>query len=140
MSYLLDTNVLSELRRPALADPRVVRWARGQDSSRHFISVLTLMEIERGIVKKERTDARAGAVLRKWFDDDVLSRFAERTIPVDRLIARLTAQLPSPDPLPGNDSLIAGTAIIHGLTVVTRNTKHFESTGVPMVNPWEFED
>lgn len=138
MSYLLDTNVLSELRRPALADPRVVRWAQGQDASRHFISVLTVMEIERGIVKKERTDAPAGAVLRKWFDDDVLARFAERTIPVDRLIARLSAQLRSPAPLPGNDSIIAGTAIMHGLTVVTRNTKHFEPTGVPLVNPWEF--
>lgn len=138
MSFLLDTNVLSELRKASRAHPRVLAWAGDQDADRYFISVITLLEVERGVLRIERRDPAGGRTYRRWFNDEVLGVFADRTIPIDRPVARFAAQLHVPDPAPENDTLLAATAIFHGLTVITRNTKDFERAGVPVVNPWEF--
>jgi len=136
--YLLDTNVVSELRkaRSGKANGGVVRWADGVDAADLFVSVITLQELEIGILLAERKDAAAGAVLRSWFDGHVLPAFAGRVLPVDTAVALRAAPLHVPDPRPVRDSLIAATALVHGMTVVTRNVADFEPSRVPVVNPW----
>lgn len=137
MSYLLDTNVVSELRKgPALVDPHVVAWAEGRATHELLISVVTVLEIELGVLRVERRDPRQGSVLRRWLEEGVLAGFAERTLPIDLDIARRAARLHIPDPRPERDAYLAATAIEHGLTVVTRNVVDFESTGVAVLDPW----
>lgn len=137
MRYLLDTNVLSELRKSVrLADPAVRRWVGERRASSLFISVITVMEIEVGIRRIERRDRHQAQRLRSWLEDDVLEVFSERTLPVDLAVARQAAQLHVPDPSPERDALIATTAIVHELTVVTRNIADFDDRGVSVVNPW----
>ncbi|MFT4234451.1 MAG: type II toxin-antitoxin system VapC family toxin [Microbacterium sp.] len=137
MSYLLDSNVVSELRKnSSRIDPNVARWAESVSATQHFISVISLLEIELGVLRIERRDARAGEVLREWFDRAVLSAFARRTLPLSREVARTAARLHVPDPRPERDAYIAATALQHGLTVVTRNVSDFEPTGVSVLNPW----
>jgi len=140
MSYLLDTNVVSELRkRPAFADPRVRAWAESHTDDTSFLSVVTIMEIELGIALRDRKDPKAAALLRAWLDDDLLVAYHRRLLDVTLSVARRAAHLHVPDPMEERDGLIAATALINNLTLVTRNTKHFERTGVPLLNPWEFE-
>jgi toxin FitB len=136
--YLLDTNVISELRkvRGNKAHPNVASWAASTKLNTLFISVMTLQELEIGILLVERKDRDQGAVLRKWFDDYVHPVFGLRTLEVTTAIALASAKFYIPNPSPTRDALIAATALVHGMTVVTRNVTDFEHTGVKFLNPW----
>jgi predicted nucleic acid-binding protein len=136
--FLLDTNVISELRKISLgrADLGVAEWASHIDPGDSYISVITVHELEVGILRVERRDARQGAALRVWLEDHVLTTFAGRILPVNTTVAMRAAQLQVPNPHPVQDGLIAATALVHGMTVVTRNTADFASTGVKVLNPW----
>jgi predicted nucleic acid-binding protein len=134
--FLLDTNVVSELRRRRRADRRVLDWAAALPEASAFISVVTLLEIERGILLLERRDPHRAGHLRRWLETHVLRDFGGRVLPVDAPVARRCAALHMPDPLPDRDALIAATALVHGMTVVTRNVGDFERTGVPLIDPW----
>ncbi|MBV8972213.1 MAG: type II toxin-antitoxin system VapC family toxin [Sphingomonadaceae bacterium] len=137
--YLLDTNVVSELRktRSGRADPRVVAWARPIALAGLFISAITLLELDIGVGRIERRDAAAGRVLRRWLDQDVVRAFHGRILPVDVAVARRCAPLHAPDPRPDRDALIAATALVHALTVVTRSVADFSGAGVPLLDPWQ---
>lgn len=139
MMYVLDTNVVSELRkaRHGKAHTNVVAWAESVDAAELFVSAITVMELELGVLAIERRDAAQGALLRAWLEQQVLTEFAERTLPIDTAVAQRCAQLHVPDRRGERDALIAATALVHGMTVVTRNTADFASTGVAVVNPWE---
>ena len=136
--FLLDTNVVSELRKlgDGKADARVVAWVARRDAASFFISALTLMELEIGTLRIERRNAGQGQLLRTWMDRHVLPEFAERTLPVDSVVALKCARLQVPDPRAERDALIAATAIVHGMTVVTRSVADFETTGAAVVDPW----
>ena len=137
--YLLDTNVISELRKvgDGKADAAVVAWVSNIDAGEMFISALTLMELEIGILRVERRDAEQGERLRAWFEAQVCPEFEDRTLSVDAAIARRCARLHVPNPKSERDALIAATALEHGLTVVTRNLPDFARTGVSLINPWQ---
>lgn len=139
MMYVLDTNVLSELRkvRAGKADAHVAAWADTVDASDLFVSAITIMELELGVLSIERRDTAQGATLRTWLEQQVLSEFSERTLPIDTAVAQCCARLHVPDKRGERDALIAATALVHGMTVVTRNVVDFKSTGVAIVNPWE---
>jgi predicted nucleic acid-binding protein len=136
--FLLDTNVISELRKINLgrANVGVVEWANDIDPGDLYISVITAHELEVGILRVERRDAKQGAALRVWLEDRVLTTFAGRILPVNTAVALRGAQLQVPNPHPVQDGLIAATALVHGMTVVTRNIADFASTGVKVMNPW----
>lgn len=134
--FLLDTNVISELRRPGRANPGLAAWAASAAPTELFISAITLFEIELGTVRAGRKDAVKGAVLRAWIDTRVIPGFRDRVIPIDAAVAQRCAALHVPDPRPQRDSLIAATSIVHRLTVVTRDVRDFEPMGVPLLNPW----
>ncbi|PAT31541.1 VapC toxin family PIN domain ribonuclease [Vandammella animalimorsus] len=136
--YLLDTNVLSELRKvqSGKADPQVAAWARSVDAADLFISAITVMELELGVLSIERKDAAQGALLRAWLERRVLPEFATRTLPIDTAVAQRCARLHVPDRRAERDALIAATALVHGMRVATRNLADFAPTGVPLVNPW----
>lgn len=135
--FLLDTKVISELRRPDKADGNVVAWANAIPATNFFISVISVLEIELGARLIQRKDGAQDAILRKWIDAQVLVRFEGRILAIDMAVARRCAQLHVPNPLAERDALIAATALVHGLTVVTRNVEDFEPTGVPLLNPWD---
>ena len=137
LMYLLDTNVVSELRKTKRADKNVTAWANGVPTAGLFLSVITVLEIETGILLVERRDPPQAALLRTWFEGQVLPAFADRVLSVDTAVARCCAKLHVPDRRSERDALIAATARVHGLTVVTRNTGDFEGTGVDIINPWE---
>lgn len=139
MKYLLDTNVVSELRKvgDGKADPNVVAWIGGEDAREFFISVITILELERGVLGVQRRDAAQGARLRSWLNSRVRPEFADRIVPIDEPIATRCAHLHVPDRRNEADALIAATALVHDMTVVTRNTKDFEGTGVVVVDPWQ---
>jgi predicted nucleic acid-binding protein len=136
--FLLDTNVISELRkaRAGKADRNVAAWVRTVPAASLFLSVIVIQELEIGTLLAERRDPAKGAILRAWLDDHVLATFSERILPVDAAVARRSAALHIPDPRPIRDGLIAATALTHGMTVVTRNVPDFEPTGVLLLNPW----
>ena len=135
---LLDTNVVSELRKveDGRADPGVMAWLAGTDASSCYVSALTLMELEIGILRVEQRDPAQGNLLRRWMESRVMPEFAERTLPVDTTVALRCARLHVPDPRAERDALIAATALVHGMRVVTRNVADFAATGVPLLNPW----
>ncbi|MGO8757598.1 MAG: type II toxin-antitoxin system VapC family toxin [Terracidiphilus sp.] len=137
--YLLDTNVVSELRSRRNRDPdvRVAAWARSVAPSSLYLSVISILEIEMGVLQKERSDPRQAVVLRAWLEGYLMRSFAGRILPVDTAIAKRCAALHVPDPCSYRDSLIAATALVHGMTVVTRNVSHFQRTGVPVFDPWQ---
>jgi predicted nucleic acid-binding protein len=139
MMYVLDTNVLSELRKVQLgtADANVAMWAESVDAAALFVSVISVMELELGVLAIERRDATQGAMLRAWLDLQVLPEFAERTLPIDTAVAQRCARLHVPDKRGERDALIAATALVHGMAVVTRNVADFKPTGVVTVNPWD---
>lgn len=136
--FLLDTNVVSELRKAKAgnADPNVAAWATGVPVGSLFVSVITILELETGVLLVERRDPRQGALLRFWFDSHVLPAFHNRVLSIDLSVARRCARLHVADPRAERDALIAATALVHSMTVVTRNVSDFELTGVPTLNPW----
>lgn len=136
--YILDTNVVSELRkvRSKKADPNVAAWAESVDAVDLYLSVITIQELEIGVLLAERRDSSQGAILRTWLDDHVLPAFADRILAVDTTVAQRSAGLHVPNPRPVRDCLIAATALVHGMIVVTRNVPDFEPTGVGSFNPW----
>ncbi len=139
MMFVLDTNVVSELRkvRSGKADANVTAWAESVDAADLFVSAITIMELELGVLSIERKDATQGAMLRAWLEQHVLPEFSGRTLPVDTAVAQRCARLHVPDKRGERDALIAATALVHGMTMVTRNVADFEPTGVKILNPWE---
>ena len=136
MTYLVDTNVWSELRNSGRADGNVRAWAETVDPADMYLSVVTVFELERGVLLIERRDPQQGARLRRWLEQHVLEPFDTQILPIDTPIARRSAALHIPDPRPERDALIAATALTHGLTVTTRNTVDFEPMSVALLNPW----
>lgn len=137
MTFLLDTNVVSELRRPRRANPEVLAWARSIPALQLFLSSITILELEMGALLLGRRDRPQATLLRRWIDGSVMPSFAGRILPVDTAVARRCAQLHVPDPRPYRDSLIAATALVHDLIVVTRNRADFQPMNVAVLNPWE---
>ena len=136
--YLLDTNVVSELRKAGSgkADRQVIAWATRMQPALLFLSAITILELEIGVLRIERRDAAQGALLRAWMTGHVLPAFADRILPIDAAVAQRCARLHVPAPQADRDALIAATALVHGLTVVTRNVADFASAGVPLLDPW----
>jgi toxin FitB len=134
--FLLDTNVLSELRRRDRTHPRVAAWADGIHASDLFLSAITILEIEAGTLMLQRRDPTQSAILRAWIDQRVLPAFEGRILPVDVAVAQRCAALHVPDPRGERDALIAATALVHRLTLATRNIADFEGIGVELFNPW----
>ena len=135
MSYLVDTNVLCELRKGGRADRNVVDWFRKRESRELFLSVLTIGEVRRGVERIRRRDPTSASALEHWLGRTV-DAFADRIIGVDRAIAEHWGHLGTPDPVPAIDALIAATAIERDLVVVTRNVKHIAGTGARFVDPF----
>lgn len=136
--FVLDTNVVSELRKAksGKVDRNVVAWASRVSAESLFVSVITILELETGVMLAERRDPKQGARLRSWLDQHVLPSFSGRVLPVDLDVARRCAALHVPDPRSERDALIAATAMVHHMTVVTRNEADFSATGVSLLNPW----
>lgn len=139
--FLLDTNVVSELRKIRLgrADKNVAQWADSVDAVDLYLSAITVQELEVGVLLAERRDPPQGAIFRTWLESHVLPAFAGRILPVDTAVAQRCAALHVPDLRPAMDCLIAATALVHGMTLVTRNVADFQSSGVVLLNPWEAE-
>jgi predicted nucleic acid-binding protein len=137
--FVLDTNVVSELRkvRSGKADANVAAWADSADAIDMYVSAITILELKLGVLLKERSDTAQGAILRAWLENRVLPEFAERILPIDTEVAQCCASLHVPDPRPEREALIAATALVHGMIVVTRNLADFEPTGVKLLNPWD---
>lgn len=136
--YLIDTNVVSELRKvkAGRADPNVAAWARRVLTTELHLSVVTVQELELGLLLKEGQDAAQGRALRTWLEGQVLPAFAGRILPVTVAIARQCAALNVPQTKPERDGLMAATALVHGLTLVTRNIQDFQGAGVTLFDPW----
>lgn len=139
MMFILDTNVVSELRKVRLgkADVNMAAWSETVDASDLFVSAITILELELGVLSVERKDVTQGAMLRSWLEQQVLKEFAGRTLPVDTAVALRCARLHVPDRRGERDALIAATALVHGMTVITRNVADFKPMGVSLFNPWE---
>lgn len=134
--FVLDTNVVSELRRPEKADPMESAWASTAPLASIFLSVITVLEIELGALSIARRDRAHGQVLRSWIDDQMLPRFEGRILAIDTAVARRCAELIVPDRRGERDALIAATALVHGMTIVTRNVAGFGAMGVQILNAW----
>ena len=137
MSYLLDTSVVSELRKSSTRiDANVAAWAAQLDIEQQFLSAITVFEVELCIRQLERRDTVQAAILWRWFDVAVLDAFDGRILPVDKDVARLASRLHVPDSRPERDGFIAATALAHGLTVATRNITDFDPSGAAVFDPW----
>jgi len=137
--YVLDTNIISELRKvkTARANPGLVGWAQEVKTALTYLSAITIQELEHGVLLAERSDPPAGKVLRHWIDNDVLRSFARRILPIDAQVAKQAAALHVPDPAPVQDALIAATALTNDMAVVTRNTRDFERfPNLVVINPF----
>jgi len=137
--FILDTNVVSELRKAQAgkADPGVAAWAASVPSTALYVSAITILELEMGVLLVQRRDPAQGQLLRTWLDHHVMRAFAGRVLAVDVAVARCCAALHVPDPRAERDALIAATALVHGLTVITRNVADFALTGAAILNPWQ---
>lgn len=138
--YLLDTNVVSELRKykTGKADASVMQWNDTVHINDCYLSVITIMELEMGVLRVARKDVQQGLMLKEWLTNSVLRAFETRILDVDLAVVRICASLHIPDPQPDRDALIAATAKLYGMTLVTRNVEDFLSTKVPLINPWTF--
>lgn len=136
MNYLLDTNVISELRKAAKADANVLAWSKRTPAYSQYICAITLHELELGVLLMERRDATQGRRLRAWLANQVIPSFEGRVLVIDAEVAQISAKLHVPDPRPVRDAFIAATALARGMTVVTRNTPDFKGTGVEVFDPW----
>ena len=136
---LLDTNVISELRkaRAGKADPNLTAWIQVVPAGSLYLSAIVIQELEIGILLAERRDPSKGTLLRAWLNEHVLPTFSNRILPIDTKVARRSAALHVPDPRPIRDALIAAFALTHAMTIVSRNVGDFESTGVQILNPWD---
>lgn len=134
--FLLDSNVLAELRRARRGNQRAIVRVEAFPRNLQFISVITLLEVTQGVIAKERTDPVQGARLRIWLDNVIRPNFSGHTLPVTERVAMLCAELHVPNPRPKYDALIAATALVHDLTVVTRNVQDFAAMGVDILDPW----
>jgi len=143
--YLLDTNVISELRKATTANTKnkanekVVAWANSVSATSLFISVITILELEIGTLLVERRDPVQGAMLRSWLNAHVLPAFSDRILVVDIAVVQQCAKLHVPDPRADRDSIIAATALVHGMAMVTRNVKDFSVAGIEILNPWTYK-
>jgi len=137
--FILDTNVVSELRKIRLgrADQNVALWADSVDAAVLYLSAITVQELEIGVLLAERRDPSQGALFRAWLETQVLPAFAGRILPIDTAVAKRSAALHVPNPGPFRNSLIAATALVHKMTLVTRNVADFQASGLPIVNPWD---
>ncbi len=138
MMYLLDTNVISELRKgkSGRADGNVIKWAVDKDANALYISVITLLEIKTGILQVARKDPDQANMLSDWLQSHVVPAFSNRVLSIDTAVALKCAELHVPDPRSDRDALIAATGLVHGMTIVTRNVADFNATGVDIINPW----
>lgn len=136
--FILDTNVVSELHkvRSGKADKHVAAWTDSVCATDLYLSAITIHELEIGVLLAERRDPAQGAMLRNWMDNHVLPAFAGRILPIDQAVALRSARLHVPNPQPLRDGLIAATALVQGMTVVTRNTQDFVNSGARLLNPW----
>jgi len=136
--YLLDTNVVSELRKAksGKANKNVVAWAKNISPHSLFLSVISILELETGVLLVEQRDPSQGAILRSWLNTHVLPAFSERILYLDIAVAQRCAKLHIPDPRSDRDAIIAATALVHGMTIVTRNVNDFNQTRVDILNPW----
>ncbi len=140
--FLLDTNVVSELRKAKTgkAHPRVTAWAQGTPTSSLFTSTVVIHELELGVLLAERVDPSRGSVLRRWLAEYVVPSFSDRILPLDIVVARVAAALHVPDPAPARDAFIGATALVHGLTLATRNVRAFGRFGdLAVLNPWDWQ-
>lgn len=138
--YLLDTPVIAELRRAksGRADPHVTTWAGGVASQNMFMSALSLLELEGGVAQVERKDRATGGLLRTWLDEQVMKAFDGRILAVDTAVVKKRASLHFHEPRNDRDALMAATALVHGLTLVTRNVAAFRTGRVKVFNPWGY--
>ena len=136
--YLIDTNVISEIRkiRFGSANKNVAKWADDVDVRELYLSVITVEELEIGVLLLERRDPKQGSVLRAWLDQQVLPAFEGRILEIDMAIVLRSAHLHVPNPKPLRDGLIAATALVHSMTVVTRNVDDFKMAGIKIFDPW----
>ena len=136
--YLLDTNVILELRKApsGKANENVINWASSVSNTSLYMSVITILELETGILLKERKDPKQAAILHDWLNDRVLPAFENRVIPIDKDVALKCATLHVPDPRSDRDALIAASALAHGMVVITRNVKDYDGSRVEVLNPW----
>jgi toxin FitB len=135
--YLVDTNVVSELRRLRLANQNVVTWFSQQRTEDLYLSVISILEVEQGYLKLQRHDIKQAKVIRDWIDQNLIESFRGRILSIDTKIAQCCAALHVPDRKSYGDAMIAATAITHNMTIVTRNTADFQATGAKMINPWQ---
>ena len=137
--YLLDTNIISEIRKLAKnkCDKNVADWVRSTSKDLMFANAVVMMELERGVMSIERKDTTQGKLLRHWFEMDVKPAFHGKILKIDEQTAQICAKLHIPDHAPENDAWIAASAIQHNLVLVTRNTADFARTGVKLFNPFE---
>lgn len=136
--FLLDTNIVSELRKAksGKADPNVVAWAASVPAGSLHVSAITVLELEIGVLQIERRDPPQGAILRAWMDKQLMPAFTGRILAVDAAVALRCAKLHVPNKVSERDALLAATALVHGMTMVTRNVADFGPTQEPLLNPW----
>ena len=137
--YLLDTNVVSELRKTnsGRIDAADLRWSQSIPPSLCFLSAMSMLELEIGVRRMEHRDAPQGQRFRSWLDEVVLPFFSGRILPVDLAVAVRCAEMSVPDRRPGRDGLIGATAYVHNMVLVTRNVAYFAGMGIRVVNPWQ---
>lgn len=137
--YLLDTNVISESRRRTQYNAQIFTWLESIESKNLYTNAIVMMELERGILSKERKDVSQGKVLRIWFEETVKPAFDGKILPISAKTAQICAKLHIPDFAPENDAWIASSALEHHLILVTHNVQDFARTGVKLFNPFEYE-
>ena len=140
MRVILDTNVVSELRKigAGRADPAVSKWAGSRSRDDMYLSAITLFEVEVGIRRLQARDHVQAAMLRAWLDGKILVEFERRILPIDSEVARQAARAVAEWSLPLADALIAATGLVHGLSIATRNVRHFTRVSdLTVINPWD---